>query len=267
MLPLWLSAQPAHAQQAGDTLLRVGWLYGHGLDTDTAVHTVLRSGNPLLGIPQVFDTEGLSAHPEDIDTLAVSAAHFLSDCISIQLDVGIPPALEIRGHGIAAPPGSTAALFRVDVGDPQNNPVIRLRQWSPVLSLEYFGGDVDQRLRPFAALGVSYAWFTHVELDPDFEREIKQNFGVPLATFAGKPGPTTVHVDVDAVWVPVVKLGLSYSLSEHWGLSAAALYIPYSAQTRARLSAADGTTLGTMRVRVDGEAIGSALTVAYTFDP
>ncbi len=257
----------ADAQQADDTVVRIGWLVGHGLSTRTSVHTVLRSGQPLLGIPQAFDTEGLDAQPDDIHTLSVSFARFFSDHLSVQLDVGVPPVVDVRGRGIAAPPGPTAAVFRVDVGDPQNNPLMRVRQWSPVLSLEYFGGDADQRLRPFGALGVSYAWFTQVELDPDFEREINRNFGVPLATFAGKPGPTSVQVDVASVWVPVAKLGLSYSLSERWGLCATALYIPYSAQTRARLRAADGTLLGTTRVRVDGDAVGSALTVSYSFQP
>ncbi|WP_169577495.1 OmpW/AlkL family protein [Sinimarinibacterium sp. CAU 1509] len=264
-LPLSAIASGASAQEAGDTWLLVGAMYGRSLGSETAVHTELNSNYPLLGIPQSFDTDGLSAHPRDLATLVTSVAYFVTDRISIEVDGGYPPVVEVEGRGIAAPPGPSAALFRIDLGDPQLNPLMTVRQWSPIFSLQFLWGDADDRLRPFAALGATYTWFTQLQLDPEFEQAINDEFGRPLALNSLKPGPTSVRVSAPPLWAPAVKLGVSYTMTDRWGLLAAAVYAPYSGTTTFRVYAADGTLLGTTRGRVNVDASGLMLAARYAF--
>ncbi len=264
-LSLGAIAGNAWAQEAGDVWLLIGGIYGHALDTDAAVHTDLYSNYPLLGIPQSFDTDGLSATPRDATTLVTSAAYFVTDRLSVEFDGGYPPVVEVEGRGIAAPPGPTAALFRIDLGDPQFNPLMTVRQWSPILALQYLWGDADDRLRPFAGLGVTYTWFTQLQLDPEFEQAINDEFGAPLALNSLKPGPTSVTVSAPPLWAPAFKLGLSYTVSDRWGLIGAVVYAPFSGTTVFRVYAADGTLLGTTRGRVDVEASAVMLAARYAF--
>lgn len=257
----------AQAQQAGDKAIRIGWVHAQALDSNTSIHTDLTPslGNTLLGVPNSFDTYGISTHARSVNTLAVNSAYFLTEHILLELDAGIPPKVAIQGSGIAAPPGPSGMLFRVNLGDPALNPLGSSLQWSPVLALQYVFGTSFFHVRPFIGAGVTYTWFTHMKLNPAFEQAINTNFGRPLALSAGKPGPTSVDASVAPVWEPAFKLGVTWEASKHWEVTSCTTYIPYTTTTTTLLKAADGTTLATNKARITVDALAIAVLLGYRF--
>ena len=257
----------AEAQQAGDKEIQIGWVRAQALDSNTSIHTDLNPslGNTLLGVPNSFNTYGISTHARTVNTLAFNSVYFLTDHFSLELDAGVPPKVAIQGMGIAAPPGPSGMLFRVNLGDPALNPLGSSLQWSPVLALQYLFGNTTSRLRPFIGAGITYTWFTHMHLNPAFEQAINTNFGQPLAVAAGKPGPTSVDASVDPVWEPAYKLGISWEVSRHWGVTGSTTYIPYATTTAALLKAADGTTLATNQAKITVDALGISVLLSYRF--
>lgn len=251
-----LSGAEAGAQQAGDTLLLAGWVHVRTPASGSSLHTELRSSlaAELLGIPESFDSPGVSFTAGGLDTLGLSLAHFLGDRVSIALNAGIPRRVEVRGEGVAMPPGLAGPLFRVDLGEPRFNPLGSARQWSPAVAVQYHFGTPASRARPFLGIGATYAWFTGEDLNDAFEQELNRRIGAPLALAAGKPGPTRATVDADPVWEPVLVSGVPVALDERWGLLATVAYVPFRTGARVELRAADGTLLALSEPRLESDA-------------
>jgi outer membrane protein len=260
-------ASAAHAQQAGDFMVHVGWLHVGTLGTTTDVHTDLRPGlaGPLLGVPDSFDSPGLSSTPHSVNTLGLSSSWFVTDHVALELDAGVPPEIAVDGRGIAAPPGLTGQLFRVDLGDPAVNPLGTARQWSPALVLHYRFGEDSARLRPFVGAGVAYTWFTGERLNPAFADALNNNFGRELALAALKPGPTTASTRIAPAFAPVVNAGVTWSPGGAWSLTPTLAYVPLSTTTEVVIDAADGTRLATTHAKVRAKALLSALVIDYRF--
>jgi outer membrane protein len=266
-LALLVVAGAAPAQQAGDTTVNAGWINVSALHSNGSVHTDLRPSliGSALGIPDSFDSSGTSASVSDVNTLGISFTHFLSDQFTLEFDGGIPAKIRVYGEGVVAPPGLAGQLFQVDLGDPSVNPLGSARQWSPAVLLQYRFGGTDARIRPFAGIGLTYTWFTEVALSPAFEERLNSGVGRMLALAAGKPGPTSVAVDADPVWKAVFSAGAALALDRHWGLAAAAAYVPFVTKAVVEIRAEDGTVLSTSRPRIGIEALITGLLLTYRF--
>jgi outer membrane protein len=219
------------------------------------------------GIPPRFTLDGLSADPVRTETLALSVACTLSPHWSVQIDAGVPPVVEVRGDGLIRVPGAAGAALRIDLGDPQLNPVVRQRLWSPILLARYSFGAPTARLRPFLSAGLSYTWFTDESIGARFEAEIDRQFGQPLALANGRPGRTRTRLDLASAWAPVVGAGVGLRLSSRWTVSASAGWSPVEIEGRFRTRAADGSPLAAATSRTRAEATGLALMLTYGFDP
>jgi outer membrane protein len=203
-LALVLGAPAAAAQSAGDTFVQSGPLWLEPVRTRTAyVRTVLDdSAAAGLLVPRSFGSPALRIEPAGARTLGLSFAHFFTDRLAVELDIGVPPRVEAMGSGRDAPPGLAGPAFAIDLGDPRINPLGSQRQWSPVLALQYRFAPA-RRWRPFVAAGATYTWFTHEELNPAFVRRLDERFGQALATAAARPGPTTAVAATPDAWAPL----------------------------------------------------------------
>lgn len=255
------------AQEAGDTVVLSGGLHIHPLDPGGTIATHIESSlaTAALGIPQRFESSGTSLSAEDTDTLALSVAHYLTDHIALELDAGVPPLVKVSGGGSVAPPGPAGLLFNLDLGDPDLNPIGSARQWSPALLAQYRFRDPSQALRPFVAAGATYTWFTQLRLHRAFAAALDQRIGRPLASAAGKPGPTTSDPDFNAALAPVFVAGAELALDEHWGLSGSLVFVPFSSTATVHIRAQDGSLLATNRSRVNVDALISGLLLSYRF--
>lgn len=255
------------AQEAGDIVMLAGGLRIHPLDQGGNVSTRIRSGlaTAVLGIPERFESSGTSLSAQDTNTIALSAAYYLTDHVALEIDAGVPPVVDVAGGGTVAPPGPAGLLFNLDLGEPQLNPIGSARQWSPALMAQYRFGDPSQTLRPFVAAGATYTWFTQVRLHRAFAEALDRRIGRPLAVASGKPGPTRSDPDFDAALAPVFVAGAELALSQHWGLSGSMAFVPFTSTATVKIRAQDGSLLATNRSRVNVDALISGLLLTYRY--
>lgn len=257
----------AHAQQAGDNMVNFGWLHIAPQDSSSPMTTNVNQQflTPLV-VPASFTSPGTGASVSNGDTAALVFTHFFTDNIAAQMVTGIPPTFQLTGHGVIAPPGIAGALSSIDIGAPNNNPIVgSVRQWSPALVLQYYFGEAQSRLRPFLGVGVSYTFFTNIQLNPHFENELNQNFGSVLTTLSGRTGPTSVEASSSPSWEPVFNAGLSYAFNKHWFGSASVSYVPLKTTATIKIKAADGTVLSTSDANIKINPIVTYLSLGYRF--
>lgn len=261
-------ALPAHAQKKGDNVVSAGWFYiqTHG-QSDPLTTTLLNVPiNYPLGLPSSFSAPGSSLSSSNANTLGLTFSHFVTDHIAITAVGGIPPEFKLYGHGELIPPGPAGALGRQSLGDPSLNPIItKARQWSPATIVQYHFMDPGARFRPFLGLGVSYNFFTNIEVNPAFANSVNNNLGAILAAGAGIPGPTSVSADASSSWAPVFNVGGTYNFDEHWGVTAAVTYIPLKTTSSMTIKAANGTVLSTSKTKLEPEPLVFFLAASYKF--
>lgn len=247
--------------------LQAGWVHLAPADVSSTFRTHVREspGTIALGIPGSFDSPQVGATPRHAQTLTLSAAWLASPHWALRLDLGIPPEVSVEGSGIAAPPGAAGEAFQVDLGDPSLNPLVTQRQWSPVASLQYRFRDPAARARPFLAAGMTYTWFSAIEINDALERALDERFGQPLANGAGKPGPTVATLDVDPLWAPAFAGGIGLRLAGPWTLTAALGYTPFEVRGTLRIRADDGTELSRTRARLELGGVAGGLALGYVF--
>lgn len=257
----------AAAAQAGRHLLQVGVFHVDTLDGSDPLHTTLKPGAAaLLGVQGEFDSAGTSATVSSSNTLALIYSYFLSDHVALKFEGGIPAKFKLYGDGIVAPTGPAGQLINVDLGDPANNPLAKVTQWSPVLMVQYFFRDPRKEIRPYVGLGVTYTWFTDIKADRDFEAALNSRFGTTLALANLTLGATSVSAEATPDIAPVFNLGVNAELSEHWSLSGSLSLSLLSTQAKIKLDAANGDRLATSTTDLDLNPLVAALLLGYRFD-
>ncbi|WP_027213656.1 OmpW/AlkL family protein [Burkholderia sp. WSM2232] len=267
MLAACLSVS-AHAQHAGDNVAVLGWFHVMPKDSSTPLTTNVAPTpiNTPLRLPSSFTSAGTSLSTNTANTVGLVFSHYLTDHIAVTTVAGVPPVFKIYGHGTIKPPGPAGALGQQDIGDPQSNPIVKsVRQWSPALLFQYYFNTPTARLRPFVGVGVSYNWFSDIQLSQNFVHSTQENLGAILAAGAGKPGTTQVSAKASSSWAPVFNAGLAYNITDHWGLVASVTYIPLKTTSSVIIKAADGTELGVSKAELKADPIISFLAVSYKF--
>lgn len=261
-------ATPAHAQKKGDNVVSAGWFHirTHG-QSDPLTTTLLDVPiNYPLSLPSTFTAPGSSLSSSNANTLGLTFSHFVTDHIAVTAVGGVPPEFKLYGHGELIPPGPAGALGRQSLGDPALNPIItKARQWSPAAMVQYHFLDPGTRFRPFLGLGVSYNFFTNIEVNPAFANSVNNNLGAILAAGAGIPGPTSVEADASSSWAPVFNIGGTYNFDEHWGVTAAVTYIPLKTTSTMTIKAANGTVLSTSKTKLEPNPLVFFLAASYKF--
>ncbi|SIT44485.1 Outer membrane protein W [Paraburkholderia piptadeniae] len=263
-----LVTQSAHAQKAGDNLVTLGWFHVMPQDSSTPLttHVAPVPINTPLRLPSSFTSPGTSLSTTNADTAGLVFSHFVTDHIAVTSVAGIPPKFQIYGHGTIQPPGPAGALGKQDIGDPAVNPIVKsVRQWSPALIFQYYFASATAKFRPFLGIGVSYNWFSDIQLNNNFVTSTQDNLGAILAAGAGKPGKTSVEAKASSSWAPVFNAGAMYNITDHWGVTASVTYIPLKTTSSVIIKAADGTELGVSKAELKADPIITYLAVSYKF--
>ncbi len=265
----WLGGIPAaQAQKAGDNVVALGWFHirtaGNSGPFTTSVIDVPINGP--LGLPSSFSAPGSSISTSNADTVGLTFSHFFTDHIALATVGGIPPKFKLYGHGNLIPPGPAGALGQQPLGDANINPIINsARQWSPAAMVQYHFFEPAARVRPFIGIGVSYNFFTNIELNPAFAASVNNNLGATLAAGAGKPGPTSVEAKASNAFAPVFNLGGSFAITDQWGLSASVTYIPLKTTSSMVIKASDGTVLSTSKASLSPNPVIVFVAATYKF--
>ncbi len=257
----------AAAAQAGDDVVQLGWLHLMPNSNSTALHTELKPSlvGSLLGVQSSFDSPGTSATVGSAETAALIGTHFLTDHFALQFVGGIPARVDISGAGVVKPTGLLGNFLHVDLGAQQNNPLVSVQEWTPVLLLQYYFGNPGGKWHPYLGVGVSYAWFSGYSLNGAFRNSLESNFGSVLSLASGHAGPTSVSVSASRSWNPVYNAGVSYDLSRHWSVAASLTYAPLTSTASIDVNAQDGTLLASSKSRLSQDALISALLFNYRF--
>lgn len=267
LLAMVLAVPAAGAAQPGDDVAQLGWLHIIANSTSTPLHTELRPSllGSLLGVQSSFDSPGTAAQVHDADTPALIFTHFLTHHIAVQFVGGIPAEVDITGTGKVAPTGILGNFLNVDLGAPQNNPLVSVHEWTPVLLGQYYFRPNSARLHPYLGLGLSYAWFSDLHLNGRFKQNLNSDFGQLLAFSSGHAGPTSVGAAASRSWNPVYNAGLEYDLSKHWALAASVTYAPLASTATININAQDGTLLASSKTRLSQNSLATALLLNYRF--
>ncbi|ACR27425.1 OmpW/AlkL family protein [Burkholderia glumae] len=263
-----LGASGAQAQSAGSNVIGLGWFHITPIQSSTSLVTNVAPTpiNTPLSLPPSFDSPGTGLRTNNSDTLGLTISHFFTDNVAVTSVAGVPPVFQVSGHGTIVPPGPAGALGTQNIGLDAVNPIVKsVRQWSPAVILQYYFANANSKLRPFVGIGVSYNWFSDLQLSNNFIKQTQDNLGSILAAGAGKPGTTQVSAKASSSWQPVFNAGLTYSINQHWGLIASVTYIPLKTTSTVTIKAADGTTLAESKGDLKANPIISYLAVSYKF--
>ncbi|AYZ64974.1 OmpW family protein [Burkholderia multivorans] len=258
----------ALAQQAGDNVATLGWLHvmPQGSGGPLTTHVVDSPMNGPLRLPSSFTSPGTSLTVNNADTVGLTLTHFFTDHIAVTSVLGVPPEFKLTGHGEIRPFGPSGSLGNVDLGKAANQPAVKnARQWSPAVILQYYFNAPTARFRPFVGVGVSYSWFTNIQLNGNFARDINENLGSVLAAGAGKPGPTSVEAKSSSSFTPIYNIGASYAITSRWALTATLSYMPLKTYATTTIKAADGSTLATSRSKVKADPLITFVGISYKF--
>nr|WP_240648442.1 OmpW family outer membrane protein [Pararobbsia silviterrae] len=258
----------ASAQSAGANVVALGWFHVQTLDSSSNQTTSVPPAPiySVLGLPTSFTSPGTSQTVSNADTVGLTITHFLTDNIAITTVAGVPPTFKVYGQGILQAPGPAGALGNVNLGSAANNPLVTsVREWSPALLFQYYLFDANARFRPFVGLGVSYNWFSSIQLNPNFQTDLNQQLGATLAAGSGHPTPTSVSAQSTPSWQPVFNAGLTYHIDDRWSVIGSVSFIPLKTDTVITVKAADGATLSQSRSTLKVNPVISFLALAYTF--
>ena len=263
-----LFAGIAHAQKAGDNVVTLGWFHIMPQDSSTPMttHVTPQPIDTPLRLPSAFISDGTGLSTSGADTLGLVFSHFLTDHIALTTVAGVPPTFKIKGRGSIVPPGPAGALGTENLDDPASEPIVKsVRQWSPAMMVQYYFNSATARFRPFVGVGISYNFFTNLELNPGFVTSTQNNLGSVLAAGAAKPGVTSVSAKASPSWAPVFNAGASYDFTQHWGVSASVTYIPLKTRSTVYVRAADGTVLGTTQAELTADPVITYVALSYKF--
>lgn len=258
----------AYAQKAGDNVVSLGWFHimPQQSSQPLTTHVAPTPINTPLRLPSSFTSSGTGLASNNADTLGLVFSHYLTDHIAITSVAGVPPTFKIYGRGTIKPPGPAGALGSQDIGQAGVNPIVKsVRQWSPALLFQYYFASSTSKFRPFIGVGVSYNFFTNLELNPNFVQSTQQNLGAILAAGAGKPGQTRVEAKASSSWAPVFNAGAMYNINEHWGVTASVTYIPLKTTSSVIIKAADGTQLAVTQSELKADPIITYVALSYRF--
>lgn len=208
-----LAVPAAHAQSAGT------WFGKIGLNQITPQ---VRSGD--LSAPSLPGTR--------IDVKAdmaaiVTVGRMLTDQIALEFYAGLPYEHKIVGDGAIAGVGRIGSV----------------KQVSPTLFAQYRFGEAQAVLRPYAGLGLTYAYFYGEKGD---------------ATLTGltNPGGAPTHLSTSAAFGLSPQLGVTVQLGPKWFLDASV--VKTFLHTRSKLST--GQSIST-----DLDPVSTNISVGYRF--
>lgn len=183
----------AHAQTAGTFYVTSGWFHLAPQSASDNLELMNFAGQQ---VNQYQPNTG--ARIDNSDTVGLSIGYFVTDHLSTEFELGIPPKFDIDGADSFGQFGKLGSA----------------RQWSPALLFKWNFLKPTDKFRPYLGLGVTRVWFTDAQItNTAFENNVLH-------------GPTSVSTDRS--WAPVFNAGFNYSFNKHWFAGLSISYIPVS---------------------------------------
>ncbi len=176
------------------------------------------------------------------ENVLVAFSYFLTDHVSADFGIGIPPSIRLEGDGTF---GGLGELGRAKFN-------------SPAVILKYNFGAKSDLLRPAVGLGLSYVWYSNIELSPTIATG--QFLAAPESGNA-LVGPTTAKVN--SSFAPVVSASLSYEFSSRWIAGVSLVYTPVSSKTTLTTNAPIGTVTSVEKFKMN--TVTTLVSVGYVF--
>lgn len=189
-----------------------------------------------------WENQGTGLEADDVLTLGIMTNYHFTDNLSLEVKAGIPPKVDIQGKGkiyapltgIATPEG-----LGVVVGDlPLKKDIFitdleahkktsSARAWTPAFELQYRLGKTGiNKFRPYVGLGLMYAYFSELEMNPDLEKDLVNAGHMIVNIKDGKAGAALdqkkssgnpkVKLDASDTFAPVATVGFTYDFNEKW---------------------------------------------------
>ncbi|RKG34684.1 OmpW/AlkL family protein [Acinetobacter tianfuensis] len=214
-----------------------------GIFTGGTLGSGLSGSSSISGL-ESWDNPGTGLEADNVTTLGIMTNYFFTDNISFEMKAGIPPKVDLNGSGkIYAP---FAAIATPQIGklpleflniDLKNDIEITdlgahgaaasARAWTPAFEFQYhFGKTGVNKFRPYVGIGMMYAYFNELEMNPRIEQDliaaghmianIKE--GNAGAALEGKKSKANPQVDLEAsdAFAPVVTAGFTYDFNDKW---------------------------------------------------
>ncbi|MEJ8815512.1 OmpW family outer membrane protein [Variovorax ureilyticus] len=225
--------KPALAQQAGAWQVGAGWVHVAPQD----------SSEPLtFTSPVVAQIPGSGGNVHSADTLGINITYFVTTHWAVDAAMGIPPKFKLTGTGSLESIGELG----------------QARQWSPAILAKYYFNEGGDRFRPYVGFGLTYTWFTDVEVSTGLQSA--------LALLVGRPPSTSAATaKLDSSFSPIVNLGFAYRLNERWGATFAVSYTPIKTKAYLTTVSAAGATVARAESSLKINPITPYLALAYSF--
>jgi outer membrane protein len=202
------------------------------------------SGTATIGGLESYEAPGTGLEADDVTTLGIMSNYFFTDNLSLEIKGGFPPKVDLQGKGKIYAPFSAVAtpqiggldldflnialkkdIFVTDLE--AYGPSASVRAWTPAFELQYhFGKTGVNKFRPYVGLGVMYAYYNELEINPRTEKDlieaghmianIKQ--GTSGAALERLPSKADPKVDLEAsdAFAPIATVGFTYDFNEKW---------------------------------------------------
>ena len=218
-------------------------LRGLGFFTGGQLGSGLSGSSQIQGLEE-WSNPGTGLEADDVTTLGIISNYFFTDHVSLEMKAGIPPKVDLQGKGkIYAPFAAIATpqignlpleFLNIDLQNDifitdleANGPAASARAWTPAFELQYhFGKTGVNKFRPYVGLGVMYAYFNELEINPRTEQDliaaghmianIKE--GNAGASLEGRPSNANPTVDLEATdaFAPIATVGFTYDFNDRW---------------------------------------------------
>lgn len=218
-------------------------LKGLGYLSGGQLSSGLSGSSKIQGLEQ-WNNPGTGLEADDVTTLGIMTNYFFTDNVSFEMKAGIPPKVDLQGKGKIYAPFSAVAtpqignlpleFLNIDLKNDifitdleAYGPAASARAWTPAFEFQYhFGKTGVNKFRPYVGLGVMYAYFNELEINPRTEQDliaaghmianIKE--GNAGASLEGKPSLANPKVDLEATdaIAPIATVGFTYDFNERW---------------------------------------------------
>ena len=202
------------------------------------------SGSSKIQGLESWEAQNTGLEAEDVTTLGIMTNYFFTDNISFEIKAGIPPKVDIMGKGkisapfaaIATPQIGNLPLDFLEIGLKNDIAIADLdahgkaaeaRAWTPAFEFQYhFGKTGVNKFRPYVGVGLMYAYFNELEMNPALEKDlitaghmianIKQgNAGAALEKTESTANPV-VELEASDAFAPVATVGFTYDFNDRW---------------------------------------------------
>ncbi|MBU3847870.1 MAG: OmpW family protein [Candidatus Acinetobacter avistercoris] len=189
-----------------------------------------------------WQAQGTGLEADDVTTLGILTNYFFTDNVSLEIKAGIPPKVDIQGKGqIFAPLSGVASpegigqivgdlplkkdIFITDLSG--HGQVAEARAWTPAFEFQYhFGKTGVNKFRPYVGLGLMYAYFNDLEMNPNLEKDLiaaghkiaNIKNGAAGAALDNKESTANPKVSLEAsdAFAPVATVGFTYDFNDRW---------------------------------------------------